>query len=475
MTKSNLHAAIMAISLDRAGPTSLQAQLTQALRKLVHERQLQPNDRLPASRLLAAELSVSRITVTSAFDQLVSEGYLQGRRGSGMYVAADLPDLPISTTPPPSNLPPLAKPSPLITFESAAPDLREFPFTDWARLMEQSWRAPSVDMLNAPSPFGWPDLRQALVAHLRDWRGLKCHAGQIVITSGLTEAIRLILTALPNRAGNILVEDPGHDVLRSAITHAGFHVRARHVDADGLPIDPSSDTDIAAIAVTPSRQFPLGMTMPLSRRLALLQWSRATDGYIIEDDFDGEYRFQGQPLPAMMSLDDRARVIYVGSFSQVLFHGLRLGFVVLPETLMAGARDAINQSRPTASLAAQPALARFIETGGFATHIRRMRRLYAQRQKTLIAAFQHHVPHVLTPEPTQSGLHVIANLAPDAPVKTDIELAQTADRFGVKLRPLSRHYAGPVQRQGAVLGFAAFTDSETRRGAEKLAKAFPRP
>ncbi|MFT7595801.1 MAG: GntR family transcriptional regulator/MocR family aminotransferase [Paracoccaceae bacterium] len=388
MTKSNIGSALLSVSLDRTLTTSLQAQLAGSIRRLVHQQALKSGDRLPPSRVLATELSVSRITVTSAYDQLISEGYLTGRQGSGVLVAPDLSGMP---RPPAGanrnldlcNVPP---PGPLQPFASAAPDLAHFPHKDWAKLFDQVWRSPARGLLGRSDPLGWGPLRLAIAGHLRDWRGLTCDPAQIVITSGLAESISLIAKAVLAPGQTVLVEDPGHAALRIAIAANGLYCHPTGVDPDGLSIAAMPQQDFQAIAVTPSRQFPLGMTMPLSCRLHLLRWANDTGGVIIEDDYDGEYRYQGQPLPAMMSLDDRGRVIYVGSFSKVMFPGLRLGFAVFPAPCLDRVRAVMSDTGAQASIIAQPVLARFIEQGQFATHIRRMRRLYAHRQP------RHHGP-----------------------------------------------------------------------------------
>lgn len=471
MSKANLNAAFLSISLDRTHRTSLQAQLTQELRRLVHDQKIVSGDRLPPSRVLAQELSVSRITVTSAYDQLISEGYLQGRRGSGMFVAPDLPDLPIQTPQTPQTPPQIAPTRHPIAFETAEPDISLFPFAEWSRLLDQSWRNPQMGLLRPVDPFGSMDLRSALAMHLRDWRGITCDPAQIVITSGLSEALTLFLKAALTPGDTVLVEDPGHAVLRHTIATTHMQLITRHVDADGLPIDPEGDSKeaIRAVAVTPSRHYPLGMTMPLARRLSLLNWAQNAGGYIIEDDYDGEYRYRGQPLPAMMSLDTQNRVIYVGSFSQVMFHSLRMGYMVLPAPLIDPVRHEIEQQRPTVSMIAQPALARFISEGGFATHIRRMRRIYAQRQNLLIDGLNAQAAHILHPRPSEAGLHIIADLSPDLPAGVnDIDLALAAQELGVGSRPLRQFYAGAPVQNGLVLGFARFDETQIRSAISRL-------
>lgn len=474
MTKSNIDSALLSVSLDRTLNVSLQAQLTGAIRRLVHERGLKSGDRLPPSRVLASDLSVSRITVTSAYDQLISEGYLAGRRGSGVFIASDLSGMP---RPPAGasrdlDLSNVSPPGPLVPFASAAPDLAHFPHKDWAKLFDQIWRSPDPGLLGRSDPLGWGPLRLAIAGHLRDWRGLACDPAQIVITSGLAEAISLIAKAVLAPEQTVLVEDPGHAALRSAIAANGLHCQPTGVDANGLTLGALAGQGFRAIAVTPSRQFPLGMTMPLSRRLHLLRWANETGGVIIEDDYDGEYRYQGQPLPAMMSLDDQGRVIYVGSFSKVMFPGLRLGFAVFPAPSLGRVRAVMSETGAQAGIMPQPVLARFIGEGKFATHIRRMRRLYAHRQRVLLGAIGTHCAGLLDIAPAAAGMHLVAGLTPRLAARMDDAEASTRARArGVSARALSGYYAGATHRQGLVLGYAGFNDAQIERAAENLALA----
>ena len=437
-------------------------------------------ERLPSSRLLADELSVSRVTVTTAFDQLISEGYAEGRHGSGVYVAADLPDYTLSKdrgTHDAIDDDDLPVPKLPVPFETSAPDLVNFPHREWARLIDQVWRSPKPALLARPDPFGWGPLRRAIASHLSDWRGVQCAPSQIVITSGLVDAVELIAKAALCAGDIVMVEDPGHHVLRNALSANGLACKPVPVDESGFNVQASAkwSRDARAIVVTPSRQFPLGMTLPLARRLELLEWAGRTSGLIIEDDFDSEYRYVGQPLPALMSLDDQECVIYVGSFSKVLLPTLRLGFVVLPKRLIADAREVMGSTGPRASLLAQPPLQRFMESGGFATHIRRMRRLYAQRQKVLVTALEHHAEGLLSVEPASGGMHVVADLAPKLSDRlTDIEAAERARAAGISASALSTYFAGKATQQGLVLGYAGFDDKAIQSSAARLAKVLRR-
>ena len=463
----------MSVSLDRAADESLQSQLVRQLRHLILERRIVAGEKLPSSRSLSEELSVSRVTVTAAIDQLVSEGYAEGRRGSGVYVTDDLPDfMPrIGQDAATSDLNLRAGFEEARPFEIGAPDQQSFPYREWARLHDRVWRAPEPALLAKADPFGWGPLRTAIAAHLRDWRGISCHSAQIVITSGIVETIDLIAAAALNPQDTVLVEDPGYDIVRRALKRNALTCVESLVDKNGFDIGRAiaKSPRARAVVVTPSRQYPLGMTLPLARRLELLDWAPRADGYIIEDDYDSEFRYQGQPLPALMSLDDRDRVIYVGSFSKVMFPTLRIGFAVLPMHLIEAATTALSALGARASLVPQPALARFMAEGAFAKHLRRMRRLYVRRQAALVTAIHQTMDDLLDATPAPAGMHLVARLHPGLSARmTDAEASNRAAAHGVTARPLSSFYAGSRKTQGLVLGYAGFDEAHIQDGIAAL-------
>ncbi len=475
MNKATYSAAFLNLTLDKASPDALQRQLAQALRDLVHNQKLRSNDRLPSSRSLAAELSVSRVTVTAVYDQLIAEGYLEGRRGSGVYVVADLTGLPLASTKRPRRRrrKAVCEPQQPLPFATATPDLREFPHRQWARLLDQTWKAPATGMLARADPFGWWPLREAIADHLGDWRGLDCEPDRVIVTSGLAEGIELVANSLFGQDDEVLVEDPGYSVLRRSVAACGQQCIPIRVDDKGFNIAHGFELrpNARAAIVTPSRQFPLGMVLSLSRRLALLSWATENDGYIIEDDFDGEYRFRGQPLPAMMSLDNQGRVIYVGSFSKVMFPALRLGYIVVPPRLVDRFARSLTARGPRASLICQPPLAAFMNSGDFATHIRRMRRIYSERQAVLLNALRLHATGLLDAVPEAGGMHIVARLGKPLEARfSDVEVAQIAADGGVSVQALSQFFAGPADLKGIVFGYAGFTEPEIDDAVEKLCR-----
>ena len=475
MKQTTSDAALLGLALDRGDGEPLHVQLTQGLRERILTGRITPGAKLPSSRQFAAELGVSRVTIVTAIDQLVSEGYAEGRHGSGVYVSADLPEEVLQAAPVISEISlddPLPPPAPMRPFQPAAPDLDLFPHAEWAKLMERVWRAPEQRLLANADPLGWGPLRVAIARHLNQWRGINCSPHQIIITSGAAEAIDLLARAVLKTGDRVFMEEPGYRILRRSLILAGLSPVPVAIDQQGFDIEHAQTVaaDARAVVVTPSRQYPLGITMPLARRLELIGWARQTGGLIIEDDYDSEYRYQGRPLPAMMSLEEGAgQVIYVGSFSKVMWPSLRIGFMAVPQNLVTQIADVLRASAPRASLVVQPVLARFMEDGSFATHIRKMRRIYARRQQALIDAVSRHLDGLLTVEPAPAGMHLIAELSPALAARMDdAEASRRAAEVDVTAIPLSLFFDGPATRQGLVLGYAGFEETAIDDAARNL-------
>lgn len=461
--QTNLDAALLAISLDRTTTEPLHIQLTEALRRLILSGHAPPGARLPASRQLAKDLSVSRQTALTALDQLVAEGYLETKQGAGCFVAKDLPHL---VPPDPTPLPRPDPPQPYRPFHPGIPDMTLLPHRLWARHLDRAWRHPHPDLLSAPNPLGLPALRAAIAAHLKAWRGIDCDPGQVVITSGATETFELLARSLMTRGDRVLVEQPGFAPMRAALSGAGLSLVPMAVDEGGAVL-PETTAARAAI-ITPSRHYPLGHTMPLPRRLAFLTWATRNTAWIIEDDYDSEFRDTGTPLPALMSLG-AGQTIYVGSFSKLISPALRLAYMVLPPPLVAPVRRALAQTGPRASLVPQPALAEFMESGAFATHLRRMRRVYGDRQQVLLSALSRHLPDHLRADPDPSGMHLVCRLGPALSGISDAEIARRATNAGLTLRALSAYWPGGDGPQGLVLGYAGFSTDQLKDAVQHLA------
>jgi len=481
----------LAITLDGSatGP-ALYRQLYEGIRAMILDGRLAVGVRLPASRTLASDLGVSRNTVTTAFDQLIAEGYLDSRRGAGTYVSTELPDAVPQVAAPPmpadgEDGPRLSRRGQALSaisrgaarrprpFAAGLPALDAFPFDLWARLLSASWRQPRDGVAMSVDPGGYAPLRRAIADYLQAARGVRCSADQVIVVSGAQTAIHLVAQVLLDPGDRVLVEEPGYAGIRGALIAAGAEAVPTAVDDQGLDVAAAAaGLPARLVCVTPSHQFPLGVVMSLARRLELLDWAGRHDAWILEDDYDSEYRYAERPLAALQGLDRHGRVVYVGTFSKVMFPSLRLGYLVVPPALVdafIGARSVLDDH---ASLLAQPALARFIEEGHFAAHLRRMRRLYAARQQALLAAAETYLGDLLDVRADPAGMHLIADLAPGLGARmTDREAAHRAAVHGVVTNRLSAFYAGPAARQGLLLGYAGFSDGQIANAARRLRAA----
>jgi GntR family transcriptional regulator/MocR family aminotransferase len=466
-------ASTLSLGVDRKDSEPLQSQIARQIRELVLGGRLKPRTRLPSTRALAEELQVARATVVEAFEQLVGEGYLETRKGSGTVIAAELPDhLLLSGRKAAHALAASRKPAtrePARPFRSGLVDWEHFPHDEWGRILGRFWRNPPVTLLEHTDPFGWLPLRQAIAQHLFEWRGITCDAAQIIITSGGPDAFDLIRRAAFRPGDRFWHEDPGYPTAERVFTQGGMVAVHVPVDGDGLIIAEAMrlSPDARCAFVTPARQYPTGVTMPLSRRLELLQWARRTQALVIEDDYDSEYRYVGRPLPALMSLDHGNRVVYSGTFSKVFSPIIRLGFLVVPVPLAERLRAERRSYGAPPSLLVQPALAQFMEQGHFALHIRRMRRIYAARRECLIRALQHRAGGRFTVDAPPSGLSVLLRFTGAA---DDQFMARKLAGEGIECQSLSGYcHATPAQR-GLLLGFAGFAEKDLEAGAEKLAR-----
>jgi len=483
------------ISVDPRSGVPMHRQIYHRLRAAVLEGALAAGARLPSTRVLAAELGLSRTTVLAAYDQLAAEGYIESRVGSGARVAAPLPE-ELSSVRRRARAakrlsraqarrtsmrgqamaatrfgPELRVPQPgwRAPFRIGVPALDSFPHRLWGRLVARHLRRASLAMTDYQDPQGLKPLREAIAGHLNLSRGLDCTAAQIIVTAGAQSAIDLAARLLLDPGELALVEDPSHLGFHGALKGAGVGIVPVAVDREGLRLDPAAAPKAARLAcVTPSHQFPLAVTMSLPRRLALLDWARRQDAWILEDDYDSEFRFAGRPLEALAALDRDGRVLYLGSFSKIMFPGLRLGYLVLPGDLVdsfVAARRFVDVHPPAL---AQAALADFFEAGHFGRHLRRMRMVYRERGLAMKAAIDRELGGALALETPAAGLHAIAWLPKGA---DDRALSRAAAEQGIEARPLSLYAVGAVP-PALVLGFGSVEPRGARDGARRLAKAF---
>ncbi len=473
------------IRLDPA--QGLSRQLYQALRERILDGRLGSRTRLPATRDLAALLGVSRNTVTRAFDQLYAEGYVEGRVGDGTYVA-DLstarpvpPPVPTGPVPGPAlerlhshHLPPPVAGAPR-AFRIGVPAFDLFPFETWARLQARFWRKPSPARLGYGDPAGDWGLRELVAAYLRSSRGLSCDPAQVVITCGAQQAISLCAQLLVQPGDRVAIENPGYRAAGHAFAVAGAELCGVPVDNDGLDCDALAAVDNCRLVyVTPSHQYPTGVTLSLARRLELLEWAERRDGWIVEDDYDGEYRYSGIPLAPLAALDRQGRVIYVGTFCKITFPALRLGYLVLPPALAESfaRRRALDMRH--SEIGTQAVMAEFIAAGHFQRHVRRMRLAARARRDALLRDWPDAVPGCAPMPPVDAGLHLCVRV--DS-LTREQELVSAARAAGVELNGLSEYWlensVEPVDnRAGLVLGFAAVPEAQIAEAIRTLRKAW---
>lgn len=459
-------AAGIAFRIDRMSSTPVFAQVYGAIRERIVAGDLAEGDRLPPSRSLAVELGLSRSTVNAAYDQLTAEGYVAGRQGAGYFVcpmgAVELAG-PIRPPAPARPAPP-ATPDPPKVFQPGVPDMRLFPYRQWARHVSRAARTTPAALVSSGDPFGDPALRQAISSHIAEWRGVAAPPERIVVTAGSGDALEICIRALAAGGGRVGLEDPGYNLLRNFVESLGLTPVWLGVDAGGAEL-PSGDPPPDLVVLTPSHQFPLGGAMSPARRSAYLQWAERTGAWIIEDDYDSEFRYSGRPIPAMTGLDGGARTIYVGSFSKVFSNSLRLGYLVVPEAIMDAVGRTLRGFGVKASIAAQRPLATFMADGEFYRHIRRVRRIYNDRRKALIDALTQ-LDDLLAYEDHQAGMLVTARLDP---AFDDRAVVRAAAAAGLGPLALSAFQARPLGANGLVLGFCAFTAAEIEAGTDVLA------
>lgn len=483
------------IMLDEKSAEPLYRQIYTEIRRAILVGELPSGRQLPASRLLAGQLGVARITVINAYDQLFAEGYLDSRRGAGTFVAKELPEeflhpskieLPtdaVETAPRDLKLSGYGKRlaqekrailrhnpvTRIIPFQHALTAIDEFPFDIWSKLTNKCYQTLAPDEFGYGNAGGFLPLREALAAHLKSARAVNCKPEQIIITNGAQQAFDFIGRLLLEPQAEIWIENPCYLGAKQVFESAGAKLVPVMVDDQGFDVQEAlkQSSQARLACVTPSHQFPLGVTMSLSRRLQLLEWAKNAGGWIVEDDYDSEYRYGGRPLASLQGLDREGRVLYIGSFSKTIFPALRLGCLVVPPDLIEifSAMRALSGS--PSPLIEQATLTAFIAEGHFARHMRRMRRLYEERQTILVAEIKKHLTGVLEINKSTSGMHLIGWLNEGV---SDYAVAKKALEFGIKLVPVSSHSLTKWERGGLILGYAALNEKQIKQGVKQLAK-----
>ncbi len=459
----------IAFAIDRASPDPVFVQIYESLRRRIIAGELADGDRLPASRNFAAELGVSRSTVMAAYDQLVAEGYAQGRHGSGLYVCpmGEVDRAPGRKPEAPAVIPDSTEAASVGLLRPGSPDMRLFPYRQWARAVARVARAQPEALIANEDPFGDLRLRRAIASHVGEWRGISAAPEQIVVTAGSGDALEICARTLAGPGETVGLENPGYPPLLRFVESLGIEPLWLPVGEQGadLPRLGKKARPPRLTVLTPSHQFPLGGAMTPQRRLAFVNWARATDGWLLEDDYDSEFRYAGQPIPALAGFDKHGRTIYVGSFSKLFSTSLRIGFIVAPAALIDPLRGMLGRFGIKASIAPQRALAAFMEEGEFYRHLRRMRRIYAERRRVMLDVLRRDFSHLGTFQDHQAGMQVVLSLPPDY---DDGALARRAGDQGLGLQALSAYYAAGRPEKGVILGFCGFDETEIRTGLDLL-------
>jgi GntR family transcriptional regulator/MocR family aminotransferase len=474
----------MELHISLVGRKDLGGEIYRQLRRAIVEGQLRPGDPLPPSRELARQLTVSRTTITGVYDRLAGEGFVTSRVGAGTVVSEHL--APARSRPKNKRigaalrarsvwdairLPPMVFDQPArFDFRSGLPDAALFPHDAWRRLMARQLRSEAKSTIVYDTPAGNRGLREAIARHIAVSRGVETSADDVIVTNGTQQALDVVARVLLSPGDHIAVEDPGYSLARWAFAALGLRVRGVAVDRDGLDVD-ALPKQARAVYVTPSHQYPLGVSMTLPRRLALLAWADRRNTAIIEDDYDSEFRFGGRPIEPLRMLDTTGRVIYIGSFSKTLLPTLRLGFVVAPPSL----REAVHKAKLVAdwhtSTTIQAVLAHFIDDGGFARHIRRAREVYRARHRMIADALARDFADHLTVVPSTTGLHIAA-LARTASADQIGAVVRRASDTGVAVQELSRFGVDSPGPPGLLLGYGAIPTARIEDGLRRLRSCF---
>jgi len=478
----------LTLAVHRESPQPMHRQIYDGYRAAIVSRTLRPGQRVPSSRGLAVELGISRIPVLTAYAQLLAEGYLETRVGFGTTVSRSLPDPPVSAERAKShsrstiaagfiaehrNLPESMLHPPWGrgwgAFGVGQVAFEQFPFKAWNSLITRHCRGGNVKSLDYGDPMGLQALREAIAAYLGPARGVRCDADQIMIVSGSQQALDICTRALIRRGSRVWMEEPGYRFARQVFALNDCRIVPIPVDREGLDITAGVDLrlDARAVLVTPSHQYPLGFTMSASRRLKLLDWAERAQSWIFEDDYDSEYRYENMPISSLQGLDPNGRVIYIGTFSKVLFPSLRLGYIVIPRGLVKhfqAIRVAMDIGPPTLL---QAVLGDFIREDHFSRHIRRMRLLYSERRTALLESLHS----AFGPDLEVTGQHAGMHLCIFMNRIHDLVIARRAASSKLWLVPLSSSYAGESARHGFILGYGSTSAEQMNNAVGKLQTA----
>jgi GntR family transcriptional regulator/MocR family aminotransferase len=475
------------IAVNRKAPKALHQQIYDAYRAAIVDGSLRPGQRIPSSRVLASEICVSRFPVLNAYAQLLAEGYVESRVGAGTVIASSLPDQltssePVGSThsPTPSGPRSVARHCSILPRVASFPWLQswgafrvgqvafdQFPLHVWSNLVARRCRSMDAHAFHYGDPMGSMEFRETIANYLKTARSLHCEAEQLMIVGGSQQALEISARVLLDRGNSVWVEQPGYRLARDVFALTGCHPVGVPVDNEGLDVAAGIKQCRKARAafVTPSHQFPLGVTMSASRRLQLVDWAQNSGSWIIEDDYDSEFRYESLPIASLQGLDSNSRVIYIGTFSKVLFPSLRVGYIVIPSDLVErfqAIRRVMDLSPPSFY---QEVLSDFIREGHFARHIRRMRVHYGELRSALVVSLGRELGPLVEVLGDEAGMHVAVMLQNGS---RDLDIAERAARLNLSLWPLSPSYMGEASRQGFILGFGGTRLTEIPNAVRKL-------
>lgn len=480
--------AWLAFEIDRGSETPVFEQICRFIRQNAIAGELREGAKLPATRAFAAQLGVSRPTIVTAYEQLAAEGYLTSRVGSGYYLCG-LGDVELAPTggqgvtvtapqtPKAAPQTPVRGAPPSMPFRFGQPDMRLFPHRKWAKTLSSLCRTQPEALLAEAPLFGNLDLRRAIAEHVAEWRGIAASPDQIVITAGSTDALELCMRALSSAGDVIGLEDPGYMPTSHFAEAQGLQKTWLEIDAEGACL-PDTAAGARLVVLTPSHQFPLGGAMSPQRRMDFIRWARDRGGWIIEDDYDSEFRYAGRPIPALAGFDQLNRTLYVGSFTKVFSKSLRLGYIICPREVVAQFQATLQRFRPRASLLPQQGLANFMASGDFYRHLRRMRRSYGQRRAFLLDRLRADFADLGYFEDHQAGMQIVFYLRPAFDSQ---QIARQAAQQAVSVAPLvdfsSRglfdgRVAGGQVANALVLGFSGYTEAEMSTALDRLRGCF---
>jgi GntR family transcriptional regulator/MocR family aminotransferase len=464
---------LLSPALDKQSPSPLYIQLYDHLKRDIVTGTLTNGSKLPSIRTLSQHLQVSRNTVETAYQQLLAEGYIISRPKSGMYVKdLELDVIRTKSVPVPEALEPSSpSPSPsLIDFQYGNVDMSTFPMRLWKKYSNEAYNREMEEPKSYGHHKGEYMLRKEIASYLYQARGVVCSPEQIILTSGTQQSLNLLCQTVFKHFRCMAIENPGYDRARYVFEHHGFDVAPVPLDKDGLSVEALKSSKANIVYVTPSHQYPLGMVMPFNRRLELLQWAADTGGYIIEDDYDGEFRYEGKPIPALKELDQHESIIYLGTFSKMLLPSLRISYLVLPQRLVQAYDALFSTYISTVPRVIQHTLCAFMKDGEWDRHVRRMRLLYQKKHRLLVDSLTRYLGERATVVGEKAGLHLLIQLDT---CLTEKELLEKAEGAGVRIYSTGKYWLLPEkEKRPLLLGFSQISIDQIEEGVKRLREAW---